>query len=224
MVLAGSPQLQFLLLFFAVVDLLLLAWSFRDRDLGSPRLWLLRFMLLGMFYDNLVQGLGNWFIDASWYAGANVPRFVLHAAVLPFLTLFGLSCMRAAGLEIANSRPFVAFCWLFTLSALGWGLYHEVLLLELEPRSAMGVMKMGSASSLPPIATILTNIVVLPMAAAVWRRSGWSWFFLGGLFIFLVNGATGAQPWGFLVGNFAEVVFMVSLLQTHWRFAAASRT
>ena len=68
--------MNWLLLFFALVDLSLLAWTFARGELGSPRLWLLRMLLLGMCYDNLVQGLGNWFIDADWYAPANVPRFV----------------------------------------------------------------------------------------------------------------------------------------------------
>lgn len=211
--------MNLLLLAFAVLHAALLAWTFAGGDLRSPRLWLLRLMLLGMGYDNLVQGLGNWFIDSSWYEAANVPRFVLHAAVLPFLTLFGLSIMRAAGIALARNRLLIGFCWAFTAAALAWGLYHEVYLLELGPKSALGVEKLGSLSALPPIATILTNIVVLPMAAAVWKTSGWKWFFLGGLFIFLLNGATGAQPWGFVVGNFAEVVFILCLLATHRRFA-----
>jgi len=54
----------------------------------------------------------------------------------------------------------------------------------------------------------------------VWKVNGWRWFFLGGLFIFLLNGATGAQPWGFIVGNFAEVVFILCLLATHRHFPA----
>ncbi len=211
--------MNFILLFFALVDLALLAWTFSDGDLKALRLWFLRFMLFGMFYDNLVQGLGNWFIDASWYEAANVPRFVLHSAVLPFLTLFALSVMRSAGVEVAANTLFVSFCWAFTVVALGYGIYHEVVLLELGPKPALGIMKMGSLSGIPPVATILTNILILPMAAAVWKVSAWKWFFLGALFIFLLNGATGAQPWGFRVGNFAEVVFVVALLATHRHFA-----
>mgnify|MGYP001818477092 FL=1 len=211
--------MNFILLFFALVDLVLLVWTFSEGDLKAFRLWFLRFMLFGMSYDNLVQGLGKWFIDAAWYEAANVPRFVLHAAVLPFLTLFTLSVMRSAGVNLAANKLFSGFCWLFTLAALGYGIYHEVFLLELGPKPALGIMKMGSVSGIPPIATILTNILILPMAAAVWKVSGWKWFFLGALFIFLLNGATGAQPWGFLVGNFAEVVFVVALLATHRRFA-----
>jgi hypothetical protein len=210
--------MNWLLLGFAVLQASLLAWTFTRTPGNAARVWLLRFMLLGMCYDNVIQGLGNWFIDAWWYEAANVPRFLLHASVLPFLTIFGLSVMRDAGVALARKSLFVGFCWLFTIASLAWGLYHDVYLLELGPKSAFGVMKLGSVSGLPPIATILTNILLLPMAALVWKDSGWRWLFLGALFIFLLNGATGSQPWGFLVGNFAELVFMVALLATDRRF------
>ena len=215
--------MNWILLFFALLHLFLLAWTFGRGFRAPARLWLLRFLLLGMCYDNLVQGLGNWFIDDSWYAGVNVPRFLLHAGVLPFLTIFGWSVMRDAGVALAGRPAVAGFCWIFTAAALAWGLYHEVYLLQLGPRPALGVMKLGSLSGLPPIATIGTNILVLPMAALVWRASGWPWFFLGALFIFLVNGATGAQPWGFITGNFAELVFILCLLATQRRFAGGLR-
>ena len=213
--------MNWLLLGFALLQAGLLAWTFKRAPGNSARVWLLRFMLLGMCYDNVIQGLGNWFIEASWYETANVPRFLLHASVLPFLTIFGLSVMRDAGVPLARKPLVPVFCWLFTIASLVWGLYHDVYLLQLGTKSAFGVMKLGSVSGLPPIATILTNILLLPMAALVWKASGWRWLFLGALFIFLVNGATGAQPWGFLVGNFAELVFIVSLLATDRRFAAS---
>jgi len=207
------------LLMFALLHVALLAWTFTLGDRASPRLWLLRFMLLGMCYDNLIQGLGNWFIDAPWYEGANVPRFILHAGVLPFLAIFGLGVMRDAGVVFARHRALEAFCWVFTAGALAWGLYRDVYLLELGPGEMLGVMKLGSLSGLPPVATILTNVLILPMAALVWRASGWPWFFLGALFIFLVNGATGAQPWGVLSGNCAELVFIICLLATERHFS-----
>lgn len=210
--------MHYLLLFFAGLQLALLCWTFARP--GSARLWLLRLLLAGMCYDNLVQGIGHWFIDAPWYEGANIPRFVLHSAVLPFLTLFALTVMRDAGVAVAREPAMVGFCGLFTAAALAWGLYHEVYLLELGAKPALGVMKLGSVSGTPPLATIATNLLVLPMAAAVWKASGWGWFFLGAIFIFLVNGATGAQPWGFITGNFAELVFVLCLLATERHFAS----
>lgn len=214
--------MNYLLLLFSLIDFTLLGWAISQRQLYHPRLLFLCCMLFGMFYDNLIQGIGNWLIDASWYEAANVPRFILHAGVLPFLTLFALSIMRAAGSSAGNNVVFSAFCVVFTTVALIFGLYHEAYLLELTPNVALGVQKLGSASNLPPIATILTNILILPMAAMVWRASGWRWFFLGSLFIFLLNGATGAQPWGFLTGNLAEVIFILALLSTHRHFHVVS--
>lgn len=210
--------MNYLLLAFALLHGALLLWSFRRGNGNSPRLWLLRFMLLGMCYDNLVQGTGNWFIGADWYQAANYPRYALHATVLPLLTLFGLASMQLAGVQLASKSWSVWFCHLFTAVALGWGLYHEVYLLALEPKTVLGVQKLVAVSGLPPVGTIATNLLLLPMAAAVWRGCGWRWFLLGALFIFLLNGATGAKPWGFLAGNFGELVFIISLLATERYF------
>ncbi|GAB3096411.1 hypothetical protein GCM10027217_11450 [Pseudomaricurvus hydrocarbonicus] len=106
---------------------------------------------------------------------------------------------------------------LFTGAAIMFGLYHEVVLLELGDKSALGVHKLGNLSSAPPWATILSNLVFLPLAWVYWRTTGWPWMLLGGVFIFIVNGASAAQPWGFLAGNFAEVVFIISLILTERR-------
>ena len=155
-------------------------------------------MLIGMCYDNTVPGLGNWFITAPWYEAASHIRFLFHALVLPFLTLYGLSVLRAAGVRSAFDTPVTGFCWLFTLGALAWGLYFDLFLLELGPREAPGVLKLGDLSGAPPYATILTNVLALLIAARVWRASGWPWFFLGSAFIFLVNGARRRPALGFL--------------------------
>jgi len=205
---------NYLLLIYAAIHVGLFYWTFRWNANGSWRLWFLRALLFGVFYDNLVTALGNVLIDSSWYEAANVPRFFLHAAILPFLVPFASSVMGEAGVAVAGSRAFQTLCLVFVFGALAFGLYHEVYLLELEPDPALGVAKLGSTADAPPWATIAANLVILPMAAAVWRKSGWPWMFLGTLFILLVNGAAGSSDWGFLAGNFAEIVFIGSLLMT----------
>lgn len=207
------------LLGFAITQCTLLAYSFQWSSHKPLRLLLLRAMLVGMIYDNTIVAIGPWCVDVFWYELASVLRFVLHSAVLPFLTLFALSIMVDAKVLVARNKLLRAFLWLFTCAALAYGLWHEVLMLELEVKDALGHAKMGSVSKLPPIATILTNIAVLPMAAAVWRRGQWPWMFAGALFIFLLNGSTGAQPWGFIAGNFGEVVFILALLKTERHFS-----
>ena len=211
--------MNMLLLAFAAAHLCLLVYSFQGGEWRSPRLWFLRAMLFAMAYDNALQAIGSRFIEAGWYEPASLPRFVMHAAVLPFLTPFAVSLMRDAGVRVAGRSWFLRVAWTFTLLALGWGLYHEVILLELAPKSGYGVVKLSSTSSIPPIATILTNLVILPMAAVIWRVAGWRWFFLAALFIFLVNGATATKPWGFIAGNCAELIFVIALLATHWHFS-----
>lgn len=202
---------------YALVLALLLLASFKFKE-SSAAIWFLRLLLFGMCYDNLLQAMGPYFIDASWYLPLNYPRYVLHAAVLPFLTLFALFIMRSAGIKLAENSLFQAFCILFTVASLAYGLWHEVFLLELVSSDKLGHAKLVSASNAPPLATILTNVLVMAMALSVWRETQWRWFFFGGLFIFLVNGATASMAWGFLAGNMAEIVFVVALLATYRHF------
>jgi hypothetical protein len=203
--------------FYALVHLVLLLFTFNNRD-NSVGIWFLRILLFGMCYDNLFQALGPYAIGSDWYLQLNYPRYILHAGVLPFLTLFGLFIMRRAKVRVADKQGFQVFCVLFTVAALIYGLWHEVWLLDLVVTADLGHTKLSSDSELPPIATILTNLLVLLMAASVWRVAHWRWFFLGALFIFLVNGATASMAWGFLAGNMAEIVFIIALLKTYWHF------
>lgn len=207
-------MLSALILGLSLIDLILLIWTFTWSGKASARLWFIRAMLFGMCYDNLMIGLGNAFIGADWYQAANVLRFFFHSSILPFLTLFALSAMQVTSAPLASNKLLISFCWLFTIIAIAYGLYHEVYLLELGPESVLGVNKLTDTSGTPPMATIFTNILIIPMSALVWKASGWRWFFLGSIFIFLVNGATGAMEWGFVAGNFVEVIFITSLIVT----------
>jgi len=206
-------MVSLLLLAYFAVHCILLVLTFQMQD-TSPRIWLVRALLVGMIYDNALLALGPWVINSAWYPMANYPRFMLHVVFLPFLTLFAWSAMKKTGVRIAAIRSGLIACWVWVVIAISWGLWHEVFMLELGPKTAFGHTRLTNMSPIPPLATIATNIIVLPMAAAVWRRAGWPWFFLGALFIFLVMGAVGSRPWGFVLGNGAEVVFVISLIAT----------
>ncbi len=199
---------------YFLLHLAFLAWSFTFDGRASVRLWFLRIMLMGMCYDNLILILGDIGVGSAWYEMANYPRFLLHAGVLPFLTIFSLSVAQNSRVAFTSSQAFIWFCWVFTAVAWLYGMWHEVWLLELEPTQVMDHSRMVSVSDIPPLATIATNILVLPIAFAVWRRAGWWVFFFGALFIFLLNGATGGAEWGFIAGNGAEVIFICCLLLT----------
>ena len=199
---------------YAVMHLCLFAASFLWGIKGSIRLIFLQLMLFGMIYDNLVTGLGPWFIEERLYEIFNYPRYLLHSAVLPFLTIFALSTLQSAGVAVASKKIFIGFCWLFTTVAWWYGVLADAFQVELVQREVMGSVRLANGRDIIPYATILTNLWVVVMAFMLWRQIQWPWMFAGGLFILLVNGAFGSQPWGPLSGNGAEVVFIFSLLMT----------
>ena len=199
---------------FAAAHLALLGWSFTFRRPASARLWILRFLLAGMIYDNLVLALGDAGAGAPWYAAASTGRFVLHAAALPLLIPFALSAMRAAAIPLARRPGVTAGCWLAALAAWSYGFWHDVGRLELVAAEALGHQRLTSLSGLPPLGTIAVNLLLIVLAFILWRRTGWLPLLAGALFILIVNAGTGARPWGFLAGNGAEVVFILCLLAT----------
>lgn len=196
----------------AATHLALLGWSFNFANPASHRLWILRFILAGMIYDNLMLAFGNIGVGSSWYTEASRGRFVLHAAALPLLIPFALSAMRAAAIPVANQPAFTGFCWLAAAAAWSYGFWFDVGQLELVPAEAFGHLRLTSVSAVPPLGTIAVNLLLIPLGFIFWRRTGWPLLFGGALFILVVNGAAGGQPWGYLAGNGAEVAFVTCLL------------
>ena len=219
-------MISLLNLSFALIDLCLLVYLLKmplpkQAIIQLPRVFICA-LLCGMTYDNLVVASGYWFIQESWFATINIPRFYLHVLVLPFLSLFTYAIIRQSGIALGKSPLFFAFCLLVTISALAYGISHELLNLQLVEKSALGTTRMSNANSSAPMATIVTNIVTLILAGYLWRKSGWKILFLGALFIFVVNGASATQAWGFLAGNFAEIIFVLSLITTLKHFSTSS--
>ncbi|WP_337881078.1 hypothetical protein [Rheinheimera sp.] len=186
------------------------------------RLLFLAVLLGGMAYDNLVIASGYWLIEQPWFYGVSMARFYFHVLSLPFLTLFTWSIIRDSGLALGQSRLFLMVCAAMTLGALAYGISQELWGLQLVENSQFGVRRMSNAHGSAPVATILTNLFTILLAGYVWRKSGWKVLFLGAVFIFIVNGATAGQKWGFMAGNLAEVVFALSLIASHLHVSATA--
>ena len=212
-----------LFLAFAATHLAFLGWSLTFPGVASPRLWILRCILGGMVYDNLALTLGNVGIGSAWYVGATTGRFVLHAALLPLLIPFSLAVLRAAQVPVAGRRDLTAFCWLVALAAWCYGFWHDVGGLQLVAVEVFGHSRLTGVSDLPPFGTIAVNLLLIPLAIILWRRTGWPLLLVGAAFILLVNGAVGAEPWGYVAGNASEVVFILCLLLTE-RFLIRQRS
>ncbi|GLP96957.1 hypothetical protein GCM10007895_22630 [Paraferrimonas sedimenticola] len=205
---------------FALAIVLLFVWSLQWGDKHSPRLWLLWALMAGMLFDNSMQAIGNWTIDSDWYQPLSRLRWAAHVLVLPFLSLFALSLMRLSGIQWAHNRLLKLALWLIVLGSLAYGIWHDILLLELSQTSPLGVTKYTSAVKSLPYPTILANLLVILMAIPIWRAARWPWLFAGAAFIFITNAVTAGQAWGFIAANFAEVVFAVSLLASERYFSA----
>lgn len=200
---------------YCLIHLVLLGMTFHKGVKVPLSLWFLRLLLFGMFYDNLILAsspmIGQW----SNYEALNIPRYILHAAILPFLAPFTLWAMRRCEIPIADNKKLEILCIYFTVIALCYGYFVDVYPLKLVPAECFGHSRLVSDSIIPPIATIITSLAIVPGGYLIWRKTKSLWFFVGTASIFVVNSAVASFPWGFIAGNGAEVVFIICLLKAY---------
>ena len=182
--------------------------------------WIVRALLLGLLVDNISLALSPVGLGSDWYVAANYLRYIAHAVVLPLLLVAGVLLARRAGVRWLEGSGVLLAAGVLAVIGILFGLATEVFGLMLVPETLFGHTRLVSSSNLPPVATILTNILLLPVGVAIWRSSAWPWLFAVTLLILLVNGATAARDWGVISGNLVEIVFALGWLATLRRFPA----
>ncbi len=202
----------------AAVHALLLALTFGLRA-ETPE-WLVRLLLCGLLFDNTVLAISPMAFGEDWYYALSELRYVFHVFVLPPLAVAVVYLANRAGVRWSMGLPDRLFAVLFALGAIAFGYATEIANLELVPETLFGHTRYVSVHAGLPIATIATNLVVLLVAALIWRRAGWPWLLAGAATIFLVNGAAATSDWGIVAGNIAEVAFVVSWVATLYRLRA----
>ena len=180
--------------------------------------WLLRVLLLGLIADNLIIAAGAFAIEAPWYASVSKLRFLAHVLFLPPMALAALMLLRRAGSAFAMAPLALIITIAFVAAAITAGFVTEIVGLELAREDVLGQPRMVSVHGGLPVPTILTNVIVIGLAAALWRIANWPWLFFAALFIFLVNGAAAASDWGIVAGNLAEIVFVAGWIASVRRF------
>ena len=178
-------------------------------------------LLLGLLLDNTILALSLVAFDWPGYAALGGLRYVVHVLVLPPVVLAGIELLRRAGVDWAGSRTGFYAGLAFVAAAIAYGLLTELVGLELEVTTLWEHRRYVSVDAMPPIATILTNVVIIVLAAILWRRSGWPWLFAGALLIFVINAALGSREFGIVAGNLAEVAFVLAWVTTLYRFRSA---
>ena len=187
--------------------------------LGAPEV-IVAFLFTALAFDNLVLLFGDLVLGTGSFEIASWARYGAHVAVLPFLVQAArMVAVRANVVSAGNALVNVA-AWVAVAAGIAWGIATELVGLVLVEAELLGHVRLVSADAHPPLATILTNIIVLGFAIAIWRRSGWPWAFAGTLMIFVVNGASAGSDWGIVAGNIAEIGFAASWVATLFRFPA----
>ena len=211
-------MLELLFAFAAVAHLGLLYAAMKIK--GDLADWLVRALLCGLIFDNVVLSLGNLAIGEDWYIAATVGRYTAHAVLLPPLLIAGLVLARRAGVAWTRKGVVSVLAWALVAAGVAYGVVTESIGQQFVAESLFGHTRLVSVDGSPPIATIVTNLLLLGVSATIWRNSGWYWLFLGVVQIFVLNAATATRDWGIISGNLAEIAFAASWVATLYRFRA----
>ena len=212
-----------LTLFFAAVSLIhafVLFITFRLP--GGVVVYLVRAVLLALLFDNVILSLSAISFGQNWYLSASWLRYFAHVLVLPPLVVAAQRLTATAGASWASNRIIAHAAIGLSIAGIAIGIATELVDLRLVAETLQGHQRYVSTSGLPPIATIATNLIVLLLAAVIWRHSGWPWLFAGALSIFVINAAMGGSDWGIIAGNLAEVGFIYAWVATLFHFRQAA--
>ena len=209
-------MLEVLFSIAAVIHLGLLYAAFRVQ--GDRATWLVRLLLCGLVFDNAMLAIGTAAIDEGWYHAVTALRYTTHALVLPLLIVAGVDIARAAGAAFALRQRALPIAIGLAVVAMAYGVATESFNQQFVEETLFGHSRLVSVHAAPPLATIVTNLILLGISAAIWRASGWKWLFLGALQIFLINALTATKDWSIVSGNLAEVLFAASWVATLFRF------
>lgn len=188
------------------------------RQLGLAEA-LVGLLLCGLLVDNLALAVSGAGLDAGYERILASLRYQMHALALPPLLVAAVCVAQRAGVGFLSGARAMQVAVVLSIAGIAWGFATEIYGMEFVPETLLGHTRLVSADGAPPLATILTNALLLIVAAAVWRRAKWPWLFAAALFIFAVNGATAAKEWSIVASNLAEVVFAVAWVATLRRFS-----
>lgn len=204
---------------FSLALLAELIAAFRLQVLSPARSygWLLLIVLFGLFYDNFILAIGSLLGEGDLLKFLSVGRYIGHAFGTPLLVIFAFGLARRAGLGWAQGKLAHALVCLLTMALIGFGIFRDIIRLELAAEPLFDVIRYGNVGLKgPPIASISTIITLTVIGIALWRATAWKWLALGALFMF-VAAAVGMGERIF-ISNFGEVMLGWACLSSAQRF------
>ncbi len=172
-------------------------------------------VIFGLFYDNLIIGIGSFIGEGQPLQTLNAGRFAIHALVTPLLIMFAVATAQRLGVGWAQKPAAFAALGILTLLMIGVGVYTDIIDLALVPELEAGTLRyVNDNTAGPPIPALVTVIVMIVVGAFVWRQHKWAVLCIGAILMFIFAGA-GASI--LLLGNIGEVLFAGSVLWTDYK-------
>ena len=206
---------------YAIAHLALFGWALslflRCRQPSTVPLLIVTF---GLIYDNAMLAVGSAIGHGQLLEQLSVPRFFMHAFGTPLLILTALGQVRRTGSVWAGRAGIVVLATGLTLAMIAVGVFADLLMLDLEPKRAADVVSYGNAATDgPPVAPLVTIIVLITAGLIVWRGGGGPWLLAGSLSQFVAAAVGDAI---LIAGNLGELALLAGLLATERRLTPAA--
>lgn len=170
-------------LLFAVSYILLLAWGLKSSKGYRLLTWssFVYLVTVGLIFDNTVMGIGKWIGEGALLEFLNALRYWSHAFLTPLLVLYSVGVLRESGIQWAKRVWVTISAVFYTTLLIILEIWLEASNLELVPVEEYGVLRYVSThpSTGPPVMITLVTIVLLIASVIVWKKTKWSWFFIG---------------------------------------------
>ena len=171
--------------------------------------------IFGLFYDNLIIGLGNFIGEGGLLETLNAIRFYFHALITPLMIIFAYGVIRQVMGKGKNDKIWHSVFCILAVVMLALGAMTDVINLSLIPEIENGTLRyVNDASEGPPIPAIITIIVMIIVGIFMWRHASWPWLAIGSIVMF-VAAALGVN--NVILSNLGEVVFAVAIVTMDYR-------
>lgn len=170
-------------------------------------------IVYGLVYDNLAIAAGSFLKEGELLKAINVPRFVIHALITPMLIIYSVGMARWAGIGWAQDKMWHTILCLLSTAMIALGAYFDIIRLNLEPERYQDTLRYINVGGIkgPPIAAIVTIVVVIVIGGWLWRQTKWHWLFMGSALMFIAA-AVGARL--IFIANTGEVAMTASSIAT----------
>ena len=171
--------------------------------------------IFGLFYDNLIIGLGSFIGEGGLLETLNAGRYYIHALITPLMIIFAYGVIRQImGKGKYDKIWHSAFC-ILAVAMLAMGAMSDVINLSLVPEIENGTLRyVQEVSAGPPLPAIITIIVMIIVGVFMWRHTSWPWLAVGSIIMFIAA-ALGVN--NVILSNLGEVVFAIAIVTMDYR-------